>query len=150
MSRKTIYQAVLSTEPFLVSEFIDFEKASRTDCSFIIKKLFSHTHTTYSDNKYEIYNYSILNKDQEVVSVENNEWKIEEVYDGYFGKQTRQNGNNTFIRWSAWNNYLISDPNGELRRIMFVNPKEALEHLSILSQFQSWADYEIENRQVML
>ena len=139
MDKKPIYQAVISLEPFLLKEYKDFKSACQIDCIFIIKKMCIETHTTYSGNKYEIYNYSFLDKKNKGISFTIRKWSIVEIYDGYFGSQEKKSS----IRWSAWNDYLICDPDGELRRIKFATPQEAIENLELFSRYQNWGVYNL-------
>jgi len=145
MTKKTIYQAVTSMEPFLVTDFLDFEKASKNDCHFFIEKKYSKTHTTnYSGSQYEIYNYRFIDKAGEEFIVKKNEWTIEEIGKGYFGSEDK----NKFGEWtwSDWNDYLISDSKGGLRKIGFSSPKLAFKYFTKFSQFPNWQEYEIHSQ----
>ncbi|ALJ00689.1 hypothetical protein DC20_19035 [Rufibacter tibetensis] len=145
MTKKTIYQAVTSLEPFLISEYLDFGKAAKNPCLFFIEKKFSRTHTTsYSGNKYDIFDYRFLNKEGDEYILKNNDWTVEEIGKGFFDGQ----GENMFgiSTWSDWNKYLISDPNGELRNVGFSLPKLAFKHFNKFSEFGSWQEYDIHNQ----
>ena len=146
MGKKTIYQGVVSIELFLVKEFKDFKSANQVECIFIIKKMYVETHTIYSGNKYEIYNYTFFDKNQKSMSFFVKKWSIEEIYDGYFGSQEIKISGYPVTKWSDWNDYLISDPNGELRRLPYTSPKEAISNLVLFSKYQDWAEYELENK----
>jgi hypothetical protein len=142
MKKKDIFLAVLSIEPYLVSEYIDFESACRVDCLFIIKKVFVRIHTTKYGNDSQIFNFSFLGKNQVDYPIEKDGWRIEEISNGYFGPNKKQNVSN----WDVYNDYLISDPNGELRKIKFSNPKDAIIDLVAFSKFPSWSDLELKTQ----
>jgi len=147
MERKPIYLAVTSIEPFIAKEFKDFKSAKKVESFAIIKKTFKRIHTTYSGNEYAIFNYSFLNVVEDLTKpfIINN-WSIEDVYDGYFdSKKSVENGHIEVTSWNTWNDYKISDPNGELRTKYFESPEEAINNLVLFSKYRNWEDYELIN-----
>ncbi len=147
MSKKDIYQAVLSIIPFRIKEYISFEKAVSADCLFVIRKIFNAKHTTSSKNDYLIYNYQFINTDQKTYELSINDWKIEEIEEGYFALEKIKLSSFWGDKWGVWNTYLISDPAGELRRKSFELPEVAIHALVNFSKFSSWNDFEI-NEQI--
>lgn len=144
MERKPFYQAVISLEPFLVKEFKDFESAKKVGCIPIIKKIYAGKHTTRYGNDYEKFNYTFhVDFEQITTSFSINNWSIEDVHEGYCGAKHRvEKGNIKVTIFESWNDYSISDPNGELRIKSFLTPKEAMINLVIFSKYDNWAEYE--------
>jgi len=144
MERKPIFQAVISLKPFFVKEFKDFKSANNIDSLFIVKKMYKQTHITRNGNEYDMYNYS-LHGDNELItkSLFIRKWSIEDIYEGYWSySELVEKGNIKVTTWGTWNDYLISDPNGELRKKSFKDLEEAIKSLILFSKYKNWENYE--------
>lgn len=143
MERKPIYQAVVSIEPLVVREFISFESAQKRDCIVLIKKSFGGIYKTHSGREYDLYNYSFLDRksigDKSITyGIEN--WNIEDIYQGHYGEVVTSAVDLELIDWAVGNYYIISDQNGEVRKISFESPEEALKYLRFLSKHNTWRE----------
>lgn len=144
INRKPIYQAVVSIEPFSVKEYKNFGSAKNVSCILIIKKIYAGKHTTMYGNDYEIFNYSFhIDFEQTTTSFSINNWSIEDIYEGYCGAKHRlEEGNIEVTTFESWNDYMLCDPSGELRKLSFSHPKDALKKLQVISRYNNWADFE--------
>lgn len=145
MERNPIYLAVISIEPYVAKEYKNFKSAKQVESLAIIKKVFKGMHITFSRNEYEMFNYSFLNV---VESLPKpfiiNEWSIEDVYEVYWDCKRSVTDTYTSENWDTWNDYKISDPNGELRTKSYHDPESAIKDLILFSKYQNWAEYESE------
>lgn len=131
MDRKPIYQAVVSIEPYTIREFKDFESAREMSCILIIKKIYIGKHTTRYGNDYDNFNYTFhIDLDNISTSFSINNWSIEEIHEGYCGTKHRvEKGDINVTAFDSWNDFVLSDPDGEVRTIYFRQPENALKKI---------------------
>jgi hypothetical protein len=149
MERKPIYQSVVSLEPLVIREFISFKKAQQIDSIAIIKKEFREIYKTHFGREHDLYNYFFLERksfEEENITYCIENWSIEDIYEGHFGEVVSREENYESIDWAVGNYYIICDQNGEVRKISFESPEEALIYLRLLSKYKGWAEFDLEKK----
>lgn len=148
----------LAIEPnFSVKIFEDFDKIEKHGTDTIVAKIScDNIHKTWGGNLINIYNSVFIDSDQKEIVVSLNNWHLKKTEQGFFGDY------NSFGERNCWCSkiaFIIEDPLGECRRIIFSNTVyfvekcasvECLKFLNRICTLHNWMEYDIKRENEIL